>query len=72
MTIDDAPHLKAIADLSKRDDYRLGTIVRNLAASPLFQLRVADEPSALAGGHACGMTAGELDGVFWLAGKPHP
>ncbi|MFM7925819.1 MAG: DUF1592 domain-containing protein, partial [Planctomycetaceae bacterium] len=39
MTIDDAPHLKAIADLSKRDDYRLGTIVRNLAASPLFQLR---------------------------------
>ncbi|MFM7038870.1 MAG: DUF1592 domain-containing protein, partial [Planctomycetaceae bacterium] len=39
MTIDDAPHIKAIAEVSKRDDYRLAEIIRNLVSSPLFQER---------------------------------
>jgi len=39
MTIDDAPHIRAIADVSKRDDYRLAEIIRNLVSSPLFQER---------------------------------
>lgn len=39
MTIDDAPHIKVVAAVSKQDDYRLRTLIQNLVASPLFRQR---------------------------------
>lgn len=39
MTIDDAPHIKAIAAASRADNYRLRTILENLVMSDLFQKR---------------------------------
>jgi len=38
MTIDDAPHIKAIA-ASRNEDYRLRMVIQNLVTSPLFQQR---------------------------------
>ena len=39
MTIDDARHLRAIAEASKKDGYRLRNVIENLATSELFQKR---------------------------------
>ncbi len=39
MTIDDAPQIKAIAEASKADNYRLKTLIQNLVTSDLFQKR---------------------------------
>lgn len=39
MTIDDAPHIKAIAAASRADDYRLRTVIENFVTSDLFQKR---------------------------------
>lgn len=39
MTIDDAPHIKAIAAASRSEDYRLRAVLQNLVTSPLFQQR---------------------------------
>jgi len=39
MTIDDAAQIKAIAAASKRDGYRLRTVIENLATSELFRKR---------------------------------
>jgi len=39
MTIDDAAALKAIAQASRKDDYRLQTVIENLVTSDLFQKR---------------------------------
>lgn len=39
MTIDDAPHIKAIAAASRNEDYRLRAVIQNLVTSPLFQQR---------------------------------
>jgi len=39
MTVDDAPAIKAIAAQSKPDEYRLRTVIENLALSPWFQTK---------------------------------
>lgn len=39
MTIDDAPHIKAIAEAARKDDYRLRSVIENLVTSDLFQKR---------------------------------
>ena len=39
MTIDDAAQIKAITQASKRDDYKLRTVIENLVLSDLFQKR---------------------------------
>jgi hypothetical protein len=39
MTIDDAEHIKAIAQASQKDGYRLRTVIENLVLSELFQKR---------------------------------
>lgn len=39
MTIDDAPQIKAIAAASRKDDYRLRTVIENFVLSDLFQQR---------------------------------
>ena len=39
LTIDDAPHIRAIAAASKQDDYRLRTLIQNFVASPRFRQR---------------------------------
>lgn len=39
MTIDDARHIRAIAEASKKDDYRLRSVVENLVTSELFLKR---------------------------------
>lgn len=39
MTVDDAAQIKAIAQDSKRDDYKLRTVIENLVMSSLFQAR---------------------------------
>ena len=37
MTIDDAAQIKAITQASKRDDYKLRTVIENLVLSDLFR-----------------------------------
>ena len=39
MTIDDKPHIKAIAAKSKQNGYKLREVIKNLVTSKLFQLR---------------------------------
>jgi hypothetical protein len=39
MTIDDASQIKAIAQASKKDDYKIRTVIENLVMSGLFQTR---------------------------------
>jgi len=39
LTIDDQPHIRAIAAASRKDNYRLRTVLQHLVTSPLFQLR---------------------------------
>ena len=39
LTIDDAPHIRAIAAASKQDDYRLRTLIQNFVTSPRFRQR---------------------------------
>ncbi len=39
MTIDDAVHIKAIAQASKKESYKLRTVIENLVLSELFQKR---------------------------------
>ena len=39
MTIDDAAPIKAIAQASKQDDYKLRLVIENLILSELFQKR---------------------------------
>ncbi|MBC8114418.1 MAG: DUF1585 domain-containing protein [Candidatus Saccharimonas sp.] len=39
MTIDDAAQIKTIVQASKRDDYKLRTVIENLALSDLFRKR---------------------------------
>ena len=39
MTIDDAAQIKAIAAASKKDDYKLRTVIENFVSSDLFQKR---------------------------------
>ena len=39
MTVDDAAAIKAIAQASRTEDYRLKTVIENLVLSPLFQKR---------------------------------
>ena len=39
MTIDDAPHIRAIAADSRNEDYRLRAVIQNLVTSPLFLQR---------------------------------
>lgn len=39
MTLDDAPHIKKIAQSSKQDDYRLRKVLENFVLSDLFQKR---------------------------------
>lgn len=39
MTIDDAAQIQAIADASKKDEYRLKTVIENFVLSDLFQKR---------------------------------
>ena len=39
MTIDDAPRIKAIAQASKPDGYKLRSVIENFVLSDLFQRR---------------------------------
>ena len=39
MTLDDAPHIKAIAAASKKDSYKLRTLIEHLVTSDLFRRR---------------------------------
>lgn len=39
MTVDDVAQIKAVAEISRRDDYRLRAIIENLIVSDLFQSR---------------------------------
>jgi len=39
LTIDDQPHIRAIAAASRKDNYRLRAVLQHLVTSPLFQLR---------------------------------
>lgn len=41
MTIDDTAQIKALAQSSKQDDYRLRTVIEQLVMSELFQTRQA-------------------------------